>query len=127
MVPNQAPLVCRLPLGALKASIGSLSGQQTLEEGLCQHTALEAARAASAASAMCSLDILIAGKYRLGRKLGGGSFGEIFLGTNLQTGEEVGIKLVSNRSLAMRDLLPADHHPVCKPHICVSHNRQHAL
>ena len=41
-----------------------------------------------------SLDILIAGKYRLGRKLGGGSFGEIFLGTNLQTGEEVGIKLV---------------------------------
>lgn len=44
---------------------------------------------------MCSLDILIAGKYRLGRKLGGGSFGEIFLGTNLQTGEEVGIKLVS--------------------------------
>lgn len=46
---------------------------------------------------MCSLDILIAGKYRLGRKLGGGSFGEIFLGTNLQTGEEVGIKLVSSR------------------------------
>lgn len=41
-----------------------------------------------------ALDILIAGKYRLGRKLGGGSFGEIFLGTNLQTGEEVGIKLV---------------------------------
>lgn len=47
---------------------------------------------------MCSLDILIAGKYRLGRKLGGGSFGEIFLGTNLQTGEEVGIKLVSRRA-----------------------------
>lgn len=46
---------------------------------------------------MCSLDILIAGKYRLGRKLGGGSFGEIFLGTNLQTGEEVGIKLVSQQ------------------------------
>lgn len=42
-----------------------------------------------------ALDILIAGKYRLGRKLGGGSFGEIFLGTNLQTGEEVGIKLES--------------------------------
>lgn len=44
---------------------------------------------------MGSLDILIATKYRLGRKLGGGSFGEIYLGTNLQTGEEVGIKLVS--------------------------------
>jgi hypothetical protein len=45
-----------------------------------------------------SLDILIAQKYRLGRKLGGGSFGEIYLGTNLQTGEEVGIKLVSAAS-----------------------------
>mmetsp|Transcript_8951 Transcript_8951/g.19136 ORF Transcript_8951/g.19136 Transcript_8951/m.19136 type:complete len:364 (+) Transcript_8951:227-1318(+) len=40
-------------------------------------------------------DFLIAGKYRLGRKLGGGSFGEIFLGTNIQTGEEVGVKLES--------------------------------
>lgn len=52
-----------------------------------------------------ALDILIAGKYRLGRKLGGGSFGEIFLGTNLQTGEEVGIKLVSSA--------PATHHDTC--------------
>jgi len=55
-----------------------------------------------------ALDILIAGKYRLGRKLGGGSFGEIFLGTNLQTGEEVGIKMVSavvrvNRKVQTRD------------------------
>jgi serine/threonine protein kinase len=56
--------------------------------------------AAVGATAMCSLDILIAGKYRLGRKLGGGSFGEIFLGTNLQTGEEVGIKLVSGQHSA---------------------------
>lgn len=29
----------------------------------------------------------------MGRKLGGGSFGEIFLGVNVQTGEEVGIKV----------------------------------
>mmetsp|Transcript_26235 Transcript_26235/g.66772 ORF Transcript_26235/g.66772 Transcript_26235/m.66772 type:complete len:353 (-) Transcript_26235:813-1871(-) len=40
-------------------------------------------------------DVLVAGKYRLGRKLGGGSFGEIFLGTNIQTGEEAGVKLES--------------------------------
>lgn len=31
----------------------------------------------------------------MGRKLGGGSFGEIFLGTNIQSGEEVGVKLES--------------------------------
>ena len=27
-----------------------------------------------------ALDIRIAGKYRLGRKIGGGSFGDIYLG-----------------------------------------------
>ncbi|OIW18726.1 hypothetical protein TanjilG_13478 [Lupinus angustifolius] len=32
-------------------------------------------------------------KFRLGRKIGSGSFGEIYLGTNSQTNEEVAIKL----------------------------------
>lgn len=32
-------------------------------------------------------------KFRLGRKIGSGSFGEIYLGTNIQTNEEVAIKL----------------------------------
>ncbi|XP_047310078.1 casein kinase 1-like protein 1 isoform X2 [Impatiens glandulifera] len=35
----------------------------------------------------------IGNKYRLGRKIGSGSFGEIHLGTNIQTNEEVAIKL----------------------------------
>lgn len=34
-------------------------------------------------------------KYRLGRKIGSGSFGEIYIGTNVQSNEEVGIKLES--------------------------------
>jgi len=38
----------------------------------------------------------VGNKFRLGRKIGGGSFGEIYLGTNIQTNEEVAIKLVSN-------------------------------
>ncbi|BDA40784.1 g6451 [Coccomyxa elongata] len=42
-----------------------------------------------------ALDIRIAGRYRLGRKIGSGSFGDIYLGTHIQTGEEVGIKLES--------------------------------
>ncbi|XP_031488047.1 casein kinase 1-like protein 2 [Nymphaea colorata] len=35
----------------------------------------------------------VGNKYRLGRKIGSGSFGEIYLGTNIQTNEEVAIKL----------------------------------
>lgn len=41
---------------------------------------------------------MIAGKYRLGRKLGSGSFGEIYLGTNVVTGEEVAVKMESIRA-----------------------------
>lgn len=37
-------------------------------------------------------------KYRLGRKIGSGSFGDIYLGTNMTTGEEVAIKLESMRT-----------------------------
>ncbi|XP_042469167.1 casein kinase 1-like protein 1 [Zingiber officinale] len=35
----------------------------------------------------------VGNKFRLGRKIGSGSFGEIFLGTNAQTNEEIAIKL----------------------------------
>ncbi|GLJ05448.1 hypothetical protein SUGI_0018380 [Cryptomeria japonica] len=35
----------------------------------------------------------VGNRYRLGRKIGSGSFGEIYLGTNIQTNEEVAIKL----------------------------------
>ncbi|KAA3457875.1 casein kinase I isoform X1 [Gossypium australe] len=38
----------------------------------------------------------VGNKFRLGRKIGSGSFGEIYLGTNIQTNEEVAIKLVSS-------------------------------
>ncbi|KAG5445681.1 Casein kinase I isoform alpha [Clonorchis sinensis] len=36
---------------------------------------------------------MIAGKWKLVRKIGGGSFGDIYLGHNVATGEEVAIKL----------------------------------
>ncbi|EDO07854.1 putative casein kinase I [Babesia bovis T2Bo] len=45
-----------------------------------------------------SLEIRVGGKYRLGRKIGSGSFGDIFMGTQIQTGEDVAIKLESHRS-----------------------------
>ncbi|KAL0724027.1 hypothetical protein Bca4012_038626 [Brassica carinata] len=39
------------------------------------------------------MDRVVGGKFKLGRKLGSGSFGEIFLGVNVQSGEEVAVKL----------------------------------
>ncbi|XP_019180500.1 PREDICTED: casein kinase 1-like protein 10 [Ipomoea nil] len=39
------------------------------------------------------MDHVIGGKFKLGRKIGGGSFGELYLGVNVQTGEEVAVKL----------------------------------
>lgn len=38
-------------------------------------------------------NIRIAGKFQIGRKIGSGSFGEIYIGTNMQTGEDVAVKL----------------------------------
>jgi serine/threonine protein kinase len=40
-----------------------------------------------------SVELRVGKKYRLGRKIGKGSFGDIFLGFNVSTGEEVAIKL----------------------------------
>ncbi|PWA35278.1 protein kinase-like domain, Mitogen-activated protein (MAP) kinase kinase kinase Ssk2/Ssk22 [Artemisia annua] len=39
------------------------------------------------------MDRVVGGKFKLGRKIGSGSFGELFLGVNIQTGEEVAVKL----------------------------------
>lgn len=41
----------------------------------------------------CLMESRVGNKFRLGRKIGSGSFGEIYLGTNIQTNEEVAIKL----------------------------------
>ena len=39
------------------------------------------------------MELRVGNKYRLGRKIGSGSFGELYLGTNITNGEEVAIKL----------------------------------
>jgi serine/threonine protein kinase len=39
------------------------------------------------------MELRVARKYRVGPKIGSGSFGEIYAGVNVQTNEEVAIKL----------------------------------
>ncbi|EPS74319.1 hypothetical protein M569_00434 [Genlisea aurea] len=41
------------------------------------------------------MDHVVGGKFKLRRKIGAGSFGELYLGLNVQTGEEVAVKLES--------------------------------
>ncbi|KAL7004772.1 serine/threonine protein kinase [Cystobasidiomycetes sp. EMM_F5] len=41
------------------------------------------------------MDLRVGGKYRIGKKIGSGSFGDIYLGVNIISGEEVAIKLES--------------------------------
>ncbi|KAF0687308.1 Aste57867_20918 [Aphanomyces stellatus] len=45
-----------------------------------------------------SLELRVGKKFRLGRKVGSGSFGDVYLGTNIETGESVAIKLESVKS-----------------------------
>ncbi|KAK8498378.1 hypothetical protein V6N13_082675 [Hibiscus sabdariffa] len=39
------------------------------------------------------MERVVGGKFKIGRKIGAGSFGELFLGVNVETGEEVAIKM----------------------------------
>ncbi|XP_008789426.1 casein kinase 1-like isoform X2 [Phoenix dactylifera] len=41
------------------------------------------------------MENVIGGKFKRGRKIGSGSFGELYLGVNIQSGEDVAIKLES--------------------------------
>ncbi|CAL9772094.1 unnamed protein product [Musa acuminata subsp. burmannicoides] len=41
------------------------------------------------------MERVIGGKFKLGKKIGSGSFGELYLGINVQSGEEVAVKLES--------------------------------
>lgn len=43
-------------------------------------------------------DLRVGNKYRIGRKIGSGSFGEVYLGTNIISGEEIAIKLESTKA-----------------------------
>lgn len=45
-----------------------------------------------------SRDFIVATKYKLIRKIGSGSFGDIYLAINITNGEEVAVKMESNKA-----------------------------
>ena len=47
------------------------------------------------------MELRVGGKYKLSKKLGNGAFGDIYLGINIKTHEEVAIKMVSQLSLIL--------------------------
>lgn len=49
------------------------------------------------ANVITNKDFIVATKYKLIRKIGSGSFGDIYVSINVTNGEEVAIKLESNR------------------------------
>ncbi|KAK6056722.1 hypothetical protein COOONC_05769 [Cooperia oncophora] len=50
------------------------------------------------ANVITNKDFIVATKYKLIRKIGSGSFGDIYVSINVTNGEEVAIKLESNRA-----------------------------
>lgn len=59
--------------------------------------ALEGTAVVTASSTPAAVEAHVGRKYRVGRKIGSGSFGEIYLGTSLTTGKEVAIKMESRK------------------------------
>ena len=43
-------------------------------------------------------DLKLGGKYKIGKKLGAGAFGEVYLAKDSATGEEVAVKIEDNRT-----------------------------
>jgi len=65
---------------------------------VCGERAETETTAEAGGGAHMATDLRVGGRWRLGRKIGSGSFGDIYLGVNVATNEEVAIKLESTKT-----------------------------
>ncbi|KAF4627292.1 hypothetical protein G7Y89_g10863 [Cudoniella acicularis] len=71
------------------------SGLYSLSSAFHEHLLVTFSYAAFTSVGFQVADLRVGNKYRIGRKIGSGSFGDIYLGTNIISGEEIAIKLES--------------------------------
>jgi serine/threonine protein kinase len=57
------------------------------------------------AAQMNAKEFVVGVKYKLKRKIGSGSFGDIYLAINIQNGEEVAVKLESVKVLRSAEVV----------------------
>ena len=62
------------------------------------------------------IDIRIGGRYRLGRRIGSGSFGDIYLATDLTSKEEVAVKLEHSKAMHPQLHMECKFYKVIYPH-----------
>jgi casein kinase 1 len=83
-----------LSFGQSKVTSGERSGKHERERDGHGHSK----SSGSGQVTLSQNELRVGNKYRLGRRIGSGSFGDIYLGTHIQTGDEVAIKLETIRT-----------------------------
>lgn len=71
-------------------------------------------------------EFLVAGKYRLVRKIGSGSFGDIYLGINVTNGEEIAVKLESVKARHPQLLYESKLYKILQGGVGIPHIRWYA-
>lgn len=82
--------------------------------------------ASSSAHLTSKSEFIIGSKYRLVRKIGSGSFGDIYLGINVTNGEEVAVKLESVKARHPQLLYESKLYKILQGGIGVPHIRYYA-
>jgi len=104
-LPEISPLASPLPAAATSSSpaqgaVAAGNSRDKRDKSAAPLTASSstAAASSSSSSAAAGLEVRVGHRYRLVHKIGSGSFGDVYVGVDTATQEEVGVKLESAKS-----------------------------